>query len=139
MSGSDLLDSRQRHSCQRLVALLALLVVPAAADAWSATGAGTGAAGAAAMPTGATPTAATVVTEVTVTWSASSVGAGALAGYRVKRYDSLSGVASTIGGNCTGVVAATSCIDSSAPLGTTPMHHAWTGTEGGRSTSVITL
>lgn len=74
---------------------------------------------------------------VTVTWSVSSVGAGALAGYRVKRYDSLSGVASTIGGNCTGVVAATSCIDSSAPLGTTPMHHAWTGTEGGRSTSVV--
>lgn len=146
MPGSDLLDSRHGHRGKRLGALLlALLVVPAAAGAWSATGGGTSAAAAASMPTGSTPGAVAVLTTVTVTWPAVSVGGSGVAGYVVKRYETLSGSLSTIGGSCTGIVAATTCSDSGVPLGAwrysvTPVHHAWTGTESARSISVaVTL
>lgn len=97
------------------------------------------------MPTGSTPTGAAVVTTVTVTWSGSSVGGAAVGGYTVRRYEAVSGTLSAIGGTCAGIVAATTCSDTSVPLGAwrysvTPVHHGWTGTEGPRSTTItITL
>ena len=93
------------------------------------------------MPAGPTPTAFAVLTTVSVAWSATSVGDGAVAGYVVKRYDAVSGAASAVGGTCTGVVPASTCTDAAVPIGTwrytvTPVHYGWTGTEGARSITV---
>lgn len=91
------------------------------------------------------PAVVAMVTTVTVSWGAASVGGSTVEGYLIRRYDGLSGAAGAIGGTCAGLVAATPCTDSAVPLGTwrysvTPRHHGWTGAEGARSITVaITL
>lgn len=94
------------------------------------------------MPAGPVPTGTRVLTDIAVDWSAVLVGGGPVAGYTVRRYDSITGVEGTVGGSCAGVVAATSCTDTSATLGSwqytvTPRHGSWTGAESAPSAPVV--
>ncbi len=143
MPGCDVLDPGHRHCRQRVVvALLALLAIPAAAGAWSAPGAGAAATRATALAAGGQPIAVGVLTTVSLSWSAGPVPGTA---YVVKRFNGVSGAPSPIGGTCTGVVTGTSCADTSVPIGSwryavTPVHNNWTGSQGPFSFAVtITL
>ena len=94
------------------------------------------------MPAGPVPTGTRVLTSVSVGWNAVVVGGAPVTGYTVRRYDSITGVEGEVGGTCAGVVAATSCTDTSATLGSweytvTPLHGSWTGTESARSAPVV--
>jgi hypothetical protein len=78
---------------------------------------------------------------VTVSWSATSLPGGAsVAGYVVRRY-STGGALQTIGSGCSGTIATTSCTETGVPNGSwrytvTPVQGNWTGAEGGQSTAV---
>lgn len=88
------------------------------------------------------PTAvATGVGTIAVSWSASTMAGAPVAGYRIKRYATVSGAESAGGGTCAGSVAATSCTETGVPFGSwrysvTPVHQSWTGSEGSLSLSI---
>jgi hypothetical protein len=116
-----------------------LVLAGAAGGAWQSTGAGAAAVGSKTMPSGRVSG-----HDVTVSWSASTfAGGGAVAGYVVRRYDTL-GAAQTVGASCSGVVSGTSCTESGVPTGTwtytvTPAQGNWRGAESPQSASVIVL
>lgn len=130
-----------------LVSASALLMLVGGV-AWSywlatATAGSAGAALATSVNPGATPTANASGANVTVSWSASTLANGmAVTGYEIKRYDSSTLAVQTILSACTGVVTATSCVESSVPAGTwrytvTPVFSTnWRGTESAMSTAV---
>jgi hypothetical protein len=130
-----------------LMSASALLVLVGGA-AWSywlvtATAGSAGSALATTVNAGSTPTANANGANVTVSWSASTLANGmAVTGYEIKRYDSSTLAVQTILSACTGVVTATTCVESSVPAGTwrytvTPVFSTnWRGTEGAMSTAV---
>ncbi|HEY5230546.1 MAG TPA: LamG domain-containing protein [Galbitalea sp.] len=136
----------------RAIAFLAALAVFSLAASgvsayWSA-GSGAGGSGVAAATTvgaGATPTATPVGTTVNLTWAASTLANGsAVTGYIVKRYNATTLVAQTILTSCTGVIATTSCTESSVPTGqwrysiTPVVGTNWTGAESALSAVTYT-
>jgi hypothetical protein len=119
-------------------AIIAVALPQAASAAWSAETGSAGPARSAAttMPSGNQPT-ATVATQagstVDVSWAASSGGAP-VAGYEVRSYDATTGTPRTVGDSCAGVVAGTSCSETSVPDGSwrysvIPRQQAWIGAE----------
>src|SRR5881397_3062029 len=127
-------------SVQRLTLALAAAIVfvvlsGAAGAAWVLTSSGNGDSKALSMPSGATPTLSTSTNNVTVSWTASTVGGAAVDGYTVKRYDT-SNVLQSIGASCTGLIASTSCTESAVAAGhwkytVTPKKANWIGAESG--------
>jgi hypothetical protein len=119
-----------------ITCLLALVLPVHAVASWHASGDGNARAGAKSLPAGNTPTASVSNRDVTVSWTAPSGGAP-VTGYIVKRYND-SGTQQTIGANCSGTVAATSCTETSVPSGTwkysvTPANQNWRGAESAQS------
>jgi hypothetical protein len=124
---------------------LFVLVGGAAWSYWLATttAGSAGSALATSVNAGATPTATASGANVTVSWSASTLANGmAVTGYEIRRYDSSTLAVQTTLSACTGVVTATSCVESSVPAGTwryavTPVFGTnWRGTESAMSTTV---
>ncbi len=123
---------------------LALTSVASAAWLGATAPGGAGRSEATTMPDGNKPT-ATVTTPagstVSVSWAASTGGAS-LAGYDVRSYDATSGVSRSVGPSCAGIVAGTSCSETSVPNGSwrysvVPRQQAWAGAESPRSDSVV--
>jgi hypothetical protein len=122
---------------------LGMLIPQSAFAKWNASGpAGHGYSKALTMPTGATPsaTAAGAGRNVTVTWSAATIGGAAVSGYTVARYTT-AGALQTIGAGCTGAISALTCTENNTPTGSwkyavTPVKGLWTGTEGAKSATV---
>jgi hypothetical protein len=144
--GRRLLHPRHRHGRQRLIVVaLALLLAPAAAGAWVAAGSVPAAARAATVGAGSMPLAVGVLTTGTVTWTASTVAGAPVQGYRIRRYNAVSGAEAVVGGTCAGVVTGTTCTESGPGLGTwrysvTPVLQGWSGAESPLSAIVaITL
>ncbi len=120
-----------------LVAILALVVVQVAAAAWSISSSGNGAVKALSMPAGSAPTKAVSYPNIAVGWSAVTVGGSAVSSYTVRRYTE-AGVLQTIAAGCSGAITATTCTESSVPVGrwqytTQPVKAGWTGTESAKS------
>ncbi len=114
------------------VALAFFVAVGVAGAAWIATGTGSGYSKGLTMPTGNTPSVSVSGVDVTVSWTANTIGGAAVSGYNVERYNT-SDVLQSIGSACTGLVASTSCIESSAPAGrwkykVKPVKDNWLGT-----------
>ncbi len=83
--------------------------------------------------------------DVIVDWDATTLSdGGAVAGYRIKRYHAGTDVLQTILASCTGVVAATSCTETSVPTGSwkytvTPVIGTnWVGAESVKSSAIAT-
>jgi hypothetical protein len=115
----------------------ALVVVQVAAAAWSISSSGNGAVKALSMPTGSAPTKSVTYPNVAVSWSAVTVGGSAVTSYTVRRYTE-AGALQTITAGCSGAIAATTCTESSVPVGrwqytTQPVKSGWTGTESAKS------
>jgi hypothetical protein len=111
---------------------------------WQPAGSGIGSVGSKTMPgPGATPTGSVSSHDVTVSWAASTfAGGGAVPSYVVKRYDAVLGTVQTVAAGCSGLVSATSCVESGVPTGTwkysiTPAAGTWRGTEGAQSAAII--
>ena len=124
-----------------LIAAIAVAVMlPAFAQAsWNSNGSGRGYSKANSVAAGNTPTTSVSNRSVTVNWTATGGGVP-VTGYVVKRYSS-GGALQTIGANCTGTVAGTSCTENSVPPGNwrysvTPTRQNWRGNESGQSTAV---
>jgi len=126
-----------------LALVLAVIAAPAAQAAWSTPGAGSGAGAATVMPSGTAPGGSADGTSVTVTWTAAAFPGGtAVAGYVVKRYNSSTGTAATVGASCSGVITTTTCTESSVTPGTwvytdTPVQANWTGGQSPDSTAIV--
>jgi uncharacterized repeat protein (TIGR01451 family) len=107
---------------------------------------GTGAAVAASVNQGDTPTvSAEGGSSVLVDWSATTMSDGdPVDGYLVTRYDAGTGVAQTTLAGCAGTITATSCTESSIPVGSwkyavTPLVGSnWRGAESAKSASITT-
>jgi hypothetical protein len=122
------------------VAVAALVVVQVAVAAWSVSSSGSGKAKALSMPTGSAPTASITYPNIAVTWTPVTVGGSAVSSYTVRRYTE-AGVVQTITAACNGPIVATTCTESSVPVGrwqytTQPVKAGWTGTESAKSTVV---
>lgn len=120
-----------------LVAIAALVIVQVAVAAWSVSSSGNGNAKALSMPTGSAPTKSVTYPNIAVSWSAVTVGGSAVSSYTVRRYTE-AGVLQTITAACSGAITATTCTESSVPVGrwqytTQPVKAGWTGTESARS------
>jgi hypothetical protein len=120
-----------------LVAVAALVVVQVAVAAWSVSSSGNGKAKALSMPTGSAPTKSVTYPNIAVSWSAVTVGGSAVSSYTVRRYTE-AGVLQTITAACSGAITATTCTESSVPVGrwqytTQPVKAGWTGTESAKS------
>lgn len=82
---------------------------------------------------------------MTVTWAASSfVGGGAVPNYVVRRFNALSGAEGAVGAACSGLVAATSCVEAGVPTGTwkysiTPAAGAWRGGQSAQGSAVVVV
>jgi hypothetical protein len=118
-------------------AIIALVVVQVAVAAWSVSSSGNGKAKALSMPTGAAPTTSVTYPNIAVSWSAVTVGGSAVTSYTVRRYTE-AGVLQTIAAACSGAITATTCTESSVPVGrwrytTQPVKAGWTGTESATS------
>ena len=129
------------RAIRALVAAIAVgLALPALAQsAWNPSGSGTGYGKADSVAPGSTPTASVSNRSVTVNWPAVA-GSVPVAGYVVKRY-STGGAQQTIGAACSGIVAGTSCTETSVPPGNwrysvTPARQNWRGNESTQSTAV---
>lgn len=132
----------------RRLVVVPLVIILANGMAWaywtaSSVPGGNGASAATTVNQGATPTANAAGSAVTVSWAATTLSNGdAVAGYIVKRYDEATVTLQTILSACTGTVAATSCVESSVPVGqwvysVTPVFATnWTGAESVKSSSV---
>jgi hypothetical protein len=120
-----------------LVAVAALVVVQVAVAAWSISSSGNGAVKALSMPTSLAPTASVTYPNIAVSWSAVTVGGSAVSSYTVRRYTE-AGLLQTITAACGGAIIATTCTESSVPVGrwqytTQPVKAGWTGTESAKS------
>ena len=120
-----------------LVAIAALVVVQVAVASWSIASSGNGAVKALSMPTGSAPTKSVTNPNIAVSWSAVTVGGSSVSSYTVRRYTE-AGVLQTIMAGCSGAIAATTCTESSVPVGrwqytTQPVKAGWTGTESAKS------
>ena len=112
-----------------LAAFVALVVVQAAVAAWSMSSSGNGNAKALSMPAGSAPTKAVTNPNIALSWSAVTVGGSAVDSYTVRRYTE-AGVLQTITAGCSGAIAATTCTESSVPVGrwqytTQPVKAGW--------------
>ena len=119
------------------VAIAALVVAQVAVAAWSIASSGNGYVKALSMPTGSAPTKSVSYPNITVSWSAVTVGGSAVNSYTVRRY-SEAGVLQSITAACNGAIAATTCTESSVPVGrwqytTQPVKAGWTGAESAKS------
>jgi hypothetical protein len=135
-----------RTACALLLCVAALAVPGTVGASWSRSATGSGAIKSKTMPaangvpSGSVPL---LSHNVTVTWSAAQfAGGGNVPGYAVKRYDSLTHTLQTILSACSGIVAATSCVENSVPTGSwvytvTPAAGIWRGTESGFSAAVV--
>ena len=124
-----------------LGSLVAALAVAGAAEAsWSMGGGGSGFSRASAMPAGLAPThSISTYPNVALGWTPLSVG-GAPVSYVVRRYAE-GGTLQPIGSGCSGTVAASSCTESSVPVGrwqytVQTTKGSWLGAESPRSTTV---
>jgi hypothetical protein len=126
-----------------LLVAVTLLLAPLAGGAWLTTGLGNGSARAESLPTGSVPTASALLQDVTVSWAAASFPGGApVSGYRIRRYNTITGVEGAVLPGCAGTVLATSCVENNVPLGiwqytVTPAQGLWNGGESARSANVI--
>jgi hypothetical protein len=128
----------------RLIVLggfVAALAISGVAEAsWATGGNGNGASKASAVPTVSAPShSIATYPSVTVSWPAVTVG-GAPVSYVVRRYTE-AGTLQTIGAGCSGTLAASSCIETSVPVGrwqyTAQATKAnWVGTQSVKSTTV---
>jgi hypothetical protein len=119
------------------VAIVALAVVQAAVAAWSISSNGNGYVKALSMPAGSAPTKSVSNPNITVSWSAVTVGSSAVDSYTVRRYTE-AGVLQSITAGCTGAIAATTCTENNVPVGrwqytTQPVKAGWTGAESAKS------
>lgn len=112
---------------------------------WSTTSVpgGNGAAAVATVGRGETPVISATGDTITVDWAASGLSTGeAVDGYRVARYDATTHVVQTALSACVGTIAATSCTESSVPVGrwvyaVTPVYSInWLGAESPDSIAV---
>jgi hypothetical protein len=128
-----------------LIAGLALACAAPGFGAWAAGAPGTGHASARTMPAGNVPGGTVAGNAVTLTWAASTfAGGGAVPGYVVRRFNSLSSAEATVLASCSGVVTATTCTESGVPIGTwkytiTPAAGSWRGTQSAQSSAVTVL
>jgi hypothetical protein len=119
------------------IAIAALVVVGASAAAWSISSSGNGDAKALSMPGGPVPTKSVSSANIALTWSAVTVGGSAVDGYTVRRYTE-AGALQSITAGCSGAIAATTCTESSVPVGrwqytTQPVKAGWVGAESAKS------
>jgi hypothetical protein len=135
-----------RAFCALLLGVTALAVPGPGDGAWSVGTSGSGAIGSKTMPAAnGVPAGAVSSHDVTVSWSAAQfAGGGNVPGYVIKRYDANTNALQTVLSACTGVVAATSCIEHSVPTGfwkytVTSAAGKWRGTESAKSATVIVL
>jgi hypothetical protein len=96
------------------------------------------------MPTGATPTLSVAGSNVTMTWTASTIGGTSVTAYTVRRYDANTLAPQTIGSSCSGTVSALTCTEAAVPAGTwkytvTPRQGLWVGTEGPKSATATVI
>ena len=117
---------------------LVVLAPGVAFAAWTGHGSGTGSVKANSMPTGSTPSVSVTGRNVTVNWTASTIGGVSVAGYIVKRYDASTLALQTIGAGCSGTIAALTCTEAAVPAGSwkyaiAPSQGMWIGTEGAKS------
>ena len=129
-----------------LAAVLALSAMGGAAWAfWTTTAApgSNGASGTASINQVPTPSAYATGRTVNISWAASTLSNGApVDGYVVKRYDTASLTAQTIGSGCAGTVLATGCAETGVPSGqwaytvTPVLATNWRGPESVRSSPV---
>jgi hypothetical protein len=121
-----------------------VLASPASA-AWSAGASGSGAAQARSLPGGNVPSGSAFLGSVTLSWSASSfAGGGPVPAYVIRRYNGLTGTEATVGNGCSGLVSATSCVESGVTPGTwkytvTPAAGAWRGGQSAQSASILVI
>jgi uncharacterized repeat protein (TIGR01451 family) len=133
-----------------VIAIAAIAVVGAgvALGFWTGVGQvqGTGAGAATTVNAGPTPTVnAAGASGVLVSWNASTLAnTGAVGGYLVKRYDAGTNVSQTVLTGCAGTITATSCTETSIPVGdwkytvTPTVGDNWRGTEGAKSAAIAT-
>ncbi len=127
-----------------IVAVAALAAVAASHASWSTGGSGQSAAKAHLMPAGQTPAGTASGSNVTVTWPASTfTGGGAVSGYVVRRYNSVTGAEAATLAGCAGTVNALTCTENGVPTGTwrysvTPAAGTWRGAESALS-AVVTV
>ena len=119
------------------VAIAALAVVQVAVAAWSISSSGNGYVKALSMPTGSAPAKSVSNPNITVSWSAVTVGGSAVDSYTVRRY-SEAGALQSITAGCSGAIAATTCTENSVPVGrwqytTQPVKAGWKGAESAKS------
>lgn len=89
------------------------------------------------------PTVSGTAGEVTVRWTAATMGTGTISSYTVKRYSGTT--LQTITGACAGTVTNTGCVEINVPAGTwtysvtpTLAGTLWVGAESATSTAVTT-
>jgi hypothetical protein len=127
--------------------LIALSTATAGYAAWTSAVSGNGAARSKSMAssTGNVPTGSVSSHAVTLVWSASQFADGVnVPAYIVKRYDAVTNMLQTTLASCSGLVASTTCTESSVPTGTwkytiTPAAGAWRGIEGAKSAIITVL
>jgi hypothetical protein len=128
-----------------LVVVLALALCGVAHASWSGGGSGAAATAAKTMPTGNVPSGTVAGHSVTLTWEASTFAGGdPVAGYVVRRFDSVTQVEATVLSACDGIVSATTCTENAVPTGTwvytvTPAAGSWRGSQSGQSAVVTVL
>jgi hypothetical protein len=144
-----MIGTKTRIAALLVILALAGLACQGALAYWSGVenaGDGDGIAGAATVNQGAAPIASEVgSTTVTVSWGSSGLSNGVPAsGYIVKRYAQATGIQSTIGAGCAGVIAGATCTETSTPVGNwqytvTPAFGSnWRGAESVKSGAVNT-
>jgi hypothetical protein len=129
------------------VLLVALSAVGSAGAAWSPGAPGPSAAKAKTLPASmAAPQQPTASgRNVTVTWSAATfVEGGAVPGYVVRRFNAISGAEAATAAACSGVVAATTCIEANVPTGSwkytvTPAAGIWLSPNQSAQSPAVTI
>jgi len=122
---------------------MALVPLSPAIAAWSTVGTGGAAGSSTVMPNGSEPSGIAVGDAVTVSWSPATLPDGvSVSGYVITRYSAVTGLVSTVGSGCAGIVTTTMCTEDSVPAGTwvysdTPVQNSWTGGQSVSSTPVV--
>jgi hypothetical protein len=97
------------------------------------------------MPAGNVPSGTVAGNNVTLTWTASTfAGGGAVPGYVIRRFNSVTQVEAAVLADCVGTVAATTCTENGVPVGSwvytvTPAAGTWRGAQSGQSAVVTVL
>jgi hypothetical protein len=82
---------------------------------------------------------------VTVTWSAATfVEGGAVPGYVVRRFNAVTSAEAATGAACSGVVAATTCVEANVPTGSwkytvTPAAGIWLSPNQSAQSPAVTI